>query len=221
MNIESILKRENGTKVVLDRSEYHFKPNPDIAPDGAHVCPVEDERHIDIFLGITEGYRPYESGQEPAQPRIVAPKPIARKESPILSPIELSEHEEAEDRARADAEKAEYLAQVERDAVEAAAAQQLLADAAMDSALRDGDGDEDGIETFEPEDTDEEDPDDAGASEGEEGGDAETGLTNESLEALTESELSDIYEANVGKAPKSNMKRATIIKAIIATQAPA
>ena len=53
MKIESILKRPNGTVVTLGETDYHFKPEA----GGAHVAHVEDNAHIQTFLGIPEGYR--------------------------------------------------------------------------------------------------------------------------------------------------------------------
>jgi hypothetical protein len=53
MNIESIIRRQGGTKVELDGVSYHFEP----IADGRHVAFVEDEDHIGKFLAIPEGYR--------------------------------------------------------------------------------------------------------------------------------------------------------------------
>lgn len=62
MEIESKIKREGGTKVLMGKTNYHFAPNT----DGAHVATVENEEHQDRFLSITEGYRLYRAGQTPA-----------------------------------------------------------------------------------------------------------------------------------------------------------
>lgn len=56
--IECTLKRDGGTKVDLDRTEYHFKPNA----VGAHVAEVSDRSHIRTFLAIPEGYELYTQG---------------------------------------------------------------------------------------------------------------------------------------------------------------
>lgn len=53
MLIESIIKRQLGTKVTL-RHSYHFKPDQ----DGRHVAEVEDDADIAALLAIKEGYRP-------------------------------------------------------------------------------------------------------------------------------------------------------------------
>lgn len=53
MLIESIIKRERGTFVTLDDVTYHFAPGA----DGCHVAEVAEDRHAEILLSITEGYR--------------------------------------------------------------------------------------------------------------------------------------------------------------------
>lgn len=53
MKIESIIKREGGTRVSLSGTNYHFKPDE----EGRHVADVEQEAHVERFLSIPEGYR--------------------------------------------------------------------------------------------------------------------------------------------------------------------
>lgn len=53
MQIESLIKRKDGTEVDIGDDNYHFKPDA----MGRHVCEVTDESHIERFLSITEGYR--------------------------------------------------------------------------------------------------------------------------------------------------------------------
>lgn len=65
MKIECKLLREGGTVVELDGIEYHFAPQA----DGAHVAEVQDERHQDKLLAISEGYRLYR-GKAAAEARI-------------------------------------------------------------------------------------------------------------------------------------------------------
>lgn len=82
MKIESIIKRDGGTKVVLGETEYHFIPGD----DGRHVCSVEDEAHVDRLLSISEGYRCAEVATEsqsdvPAASDTVAGKK-GRKQKP-------------------------------------------------------------------------------------------------------------------------------------------
>lgn len=55
MDIECKLKRAGGTKVTLDKTEYHFAPQA----DEAHVAHVANEAHADLLLAIPEGYRVY------------------------------------------------------------------------------------------------------------------------------------------------------------------
>lgn len=60
MQIESIIRRKNGTTVVLGETEYQFGPS-----DGPHIATVENEAHIERFLSIPEGFRVY--GDQPAK----------------------------------------------------------------------------------------------------------------------------------------------------------
>lgn len=53
MLIECLIKRVGGTHVDLQGVHYHFRP----ALTGEHVCEVQDENHVDLFLRIPEGYR--------------------------------------------------------------------------------------------------------------------------------------------------------------------
>ncbi|AYO76437.1 hypothetical protein [Sphingobium yanoikuyae] len=53
MLIESIIKRQLGTKVTLLAGTYHFRANA----EGKHVAEVEDERDIATLLAIKEGFR--------------------------------------------------------------------------------------------------------------------------------------------------------------------
>lgn len=54
MQIESIIQRHGGTHVELDGVNYHFKPDQ---PGQPHIAAVDDERHIERLLSITEGFR--------------------------------------------------------------------------------------------------------------------------------------------------------------------
>ncbi len=53
MKIECILKRDGGTKVDLDGTQYHFKPQE----DGSHTAEVSDIDHARRLLSIKEAYR--------------------------------------------------------------------------------------------------------------------------------------------------------------------
>lgn len=62
--IESKLKRQGGTILPFGAITYHFLPYT----DGAHVCEIANEEHIDRLLSIPEGYRVYRgTGQPVAQ----------------------------------------------------------------------------------------------------------------------------------------------------------
>lgn len=63
MQIESKIRRKNGTNIDLGQNQYRFAPNA----EGAHVCDVEDEDDIARLLSIPEGfkiYRPAEVAKE-------------------------------------------------------------------------------------------------------------------------------------------------------------
>jgi hypothetical protein len=57
MIIESLIKREGGTEVIIGDDKYLFEPNE----DGAHVSEVDNKEHIERFLSITEGFAEYSS----------------------------------------------------------------------------------------------------------------------------------------------------------------
>jgi len=52
MLVRSLIKRKNGTIVVMDEVVYRFIHDD----SGEHVCEVESKDHINRFLAITEGY---------------------------------------------------------------------------------------------------------------------------------------------------------------------
>ena len=64
MKIESILKRQGGTKVTMGSALYHFAPNE----QDQHVAEVENPDHAKVFLNIPEGYR----SLDPIQPQQVS-----------------------------------------------------------------------------------------------------------------------------------------------------
>ena len=53
MRIESLIRREGGTRIKLGKEHYHFKPSAD---DPRHTATVADEDHIQTFLAIKEGF---------------------------------------------------------------------------------------------------------------------------------------------------------------------
>lgn len=66
MKIESIIKRDGGTVVTLEKAKYHFKPE---FPGGPHTADVNDQGHAELLLNIPEGYRP--AGKtKPAEPTV-------------------------------------------------------------------------------------------------------------------------------------------------------
>ena len=52
MLIECILRRSNGTTIILGENEYHFSPNP----KGQHVCDITNKKHVETLLAIPEAY---------------------------------------------------------------------------------------------------------------------------------------------------------------------
>lgn len=53
MLIECTVKRLGGSKIDIENVVYEFLPNK----DGAHVCDVKNQDHIQRFLSIREGYK--------------------------------------------------------------------------------------------------------------------------------------------------------------------
>lgn len=79
MQIESKIRRKDGTRVTMDTTSYHFTP----LADGAHVALVKIEAHQDRFLSITEGYRVYR-GAEQAVAAPVQVQPAAPVAAPVV-----------------------------------------------------------------------------------------------------------------------------------------
>jgi hypothetical protein len=66
MQIESIIRRVNGSFITLPNSDgtrtaYHFRPVNQL-PGAAHVAEVVDPAHLSRLLAIPEGYRVYSPG---------------------------------------------------------------------------------------------------------------------------------------------------------------
>lgn len=68
MLIESIIRRPQGSNVLLGTTLYHFKPL-----DGGteHVAEVTNEEHIKKLLSITDGYREF------SEPDTAPPKKVS------------------------------------------------------------------------------------------------------------------------------------------------
>lgn len=60
MKIESIIKRQQGTTVVLGNKTYAWNAG------NSHVCEVENEDHAERLLAVKEGFRAVEEGSDPA-----------------------------------------------------------------------------------------------------------------------------------------------------------
>lgn len=126
MQIESIIRRKDGTVVDFKPGLYHFKPQEE---DGPHIADVEDVEHISRLLLITEGYREYDpqlaiesvslTGQlQPAQEddedADQQPAPVAPEEpaaAPSADPQPATESEAPQSGGTADAERDQLAAQ--------------------------------------------------------------------------------------------------------------
>lgn len=92
MKIESIIRRKNGTTVQMGGKTYHFWASPETGL--AHVAEVEEPAHIQRFLSITEGFRPYApEGAETAP--VPSPQPAHTAPGPVPGADEMSAHEAA------------------------------------------------------------------------------------------------------------------------------
>lgn len=78
MQIESKIRRKDGTRVTMDTTNYHFAP----LADGAHVALVQNEAHQDRFLSITEGFRMYRGAEQ-----AVAAPVQAQPAAPVAAPV--------------------------------------------------------------------------------------------------------------------------------------
>jgi hypothetical protein len=82
MRIESIIRRNGGTRITLEKSNYHFKPTAD---DARHIADVSNSGHAQHFLSIKEGYR-IADGKVPAA--AAATKSAATKPAETKKPVE-------------------------------------------------------------------------------------------------------------------------------------
>lgn len=62
MKIECVLHRVGGSHIDLGDKTYHFKPDA----TGRHVAEVTDNKHIQTFLAIPEGYQIADDSDVPA-----------------------------------------------------------------------------------------------------------------------------------------------------------
>lgn len=222
MKIESIIRRADGTKVTLDRTNYTFSPADKENPDSPHICDVTDPRHIAALLAITEGYRPADGEEIPedvvavSRPKTDTPRP-ARE----LSPISLEDEDGEIGRKEAEADRAEYLAQVQREAEERAKSLQDFSDADIAPNPDDQDDGADGgdIEVIEPENGADE-AEGGPAEEEAEKADAEepaeeVGLTEGSLSAMTRDKVVEYFTEFTGVAPQRNATKKAMIAAIM------
>lgn len=82
MKVESIIKRNPPTSIMLGDTAYQFEPDS----EGRHVCEVSDQQHLAKLLSIPEGYRLVLDGsqeQAPKQPQQPTIAPI----QPTIQPV--------------------------------------------------------------------------------------------------------------------------------------
>lgn len=86
MKIESIIKRDPPTEVVLGDTTYQFKPDS----QGRHVAEVTDKAHIARLLSIAEGFQIPDDEEKPKAATPPAPTPVIPPApiTPILQPID-------------------------------------------------------------------------------------------------------------------------------------
>lgn len=82
--LESIIKREGGTRFTMGTTAYHFAPDT----QGRHVAVVSDGDHLAKLLAIPEGFRllgQIDASVTPgAKPAIVQPAPVAPE---VIAPV--------------------------------------------------------------------------------------------------------------------------------------
>lgn len=73
MIIQSLIKRKQGTNVLLGTIKYEFRPNT----AGDHVAEVSNKEHIETLLAIEHGFKEYKAGgkktETPAAPAAETP----------------------------------------------------------------------------------------------------------------------------------------------------
>jgi len=79
MKIQCIAQRDGGSKVDIDGIEYHFEP----LADGCHVADIEDTKHQDRFLGLSEGYKLYRGDLEPVGKPTKLRMPVANDQGDL------------------------------------------------------------------------------------------------------------------------------------------
>lgn len=231
MKIESIIQRADGTEVILDKKTYRFVPE---YPGGPHVCTVQNEKHVAMLLRIREGYRPAsmskfaQKAQATSQPAQIAENASGREMAPIvlgdddldeagddegdeedLPPIEQEKVSEKTEIAVIEADRAEYLALMQKEAVARAAELQAFNDA--DAGLDLGTHDTDEVEVVEPDGSGEEEED----MMDDEADGLSGPITRESLEAKDRTDLLEIYESIIGQKPGARASKAMLVTAIL------
>lgn len=89
MKIESIIKRDPPTEVVLGDTTYKFTPDS----QGRHVCDVTDKAHIARLLSIAEGFQIPDDEEKPKAATPPAPTPVIPPApiTPTIQPIDENE----------------------------------------------------------------------------------------------------------------------------------
>ncbi len=84
MKIESIIKRDPPTEVVLGDTAYQFVPDS----RGRHVCEVTDKGHIARLLSIAEGFQIPDDEEQPANLVIELPALVQPPASTTIQPVD-------------------------------------------------------------------------------------------------------------------------------------
>lgn len=66
MKVESLIRRKNGTKITMQGTPYHFRPDE----LGRHVADIINKSHLKKFLAIPEGYSLVLDDDDTNQPKI-------------------------------------------------------------------------------------------------------------------------------------------------------
>lgn len=220
MKLESIIKRDGGTKVLLDRTEYHFKPDSNF-PTTPHLCDVNNKGHIRILLGIPEGYRPWlgvDDGDDDTTLDLDTDVDgVETKTTGVsLAPIELSDEDFDAGVAEAEADRAAFMEEMQAEAAANAAARAALDNQesdtfqAADFQENDPAEDEDTIDLF-----------DDGEDGGEDADEAEEEVKATDLSTLSKDDLAQVYSATIGEEAPARLTKRDMIEAIEKAQSEA
>lgn len=82
MIIQSLIKRKQGTNVLLGSTRYEFRPN---AADD-HVAEVSNKEHIETLLAIEHGFKEYKAAGKKTEKTPAAPAETPAPAAPAETP---------------------------------------------------------------------------------------------------------------------------------------